>query len=53
MPVAWPKASSGKQTDLTQAVVRSTGLAAGLVDYKICAIDATWSALRFTRRKNR
>ena len=27
------------------------GLAAGLVDYKICSIDETWSALKFTRRK--
>jgi hypothetical protein len=32
-------------------VVREVGLAAGLVDYKVCAVDATWSGLRFTRRK--
>jgi len=31
--------------------VRETGLATGLVDYKVCAIDATWSGLLFTRRK--
>jgi len=31
--------------------VRGTGLANGLVDYKICAIDATWSGLLFRRRK--
>jgi hypothetical protein len=30
--------------------VRSFGLAAGWVDYKICAIDETWSGLLFTRR---
>lgn len=49
--ILWPKASAGLATDLTQAVVREMGLAAGLVDYKIAAIDATWSGLRFTRRK--
>lgn len=49
--VVWPKQGSGLATDLTQAVVRKIGLAAGLVDYKISAIDATWSGLRFTRRK--
>jgi hypothetical protein len=31
--------------------VRQVGLASGLVDYKICSVDATWSGLRFTRRK--
>lgn len=49
--VAWPKAASERRSDLTQQVVREFGLAIGLVDYKICAVDATWSALRFTRRK--
>ena len=49
--IAWPKQTSGSSSDLTQAIVRATGLAAGLVDYKIAAIDATWSGLRFTRRK--
>jgi hypothetical protein len=49
--IAWPKKASGVATDLSQQVVRQTGLAAGLVDYKICAIDKTWSALLFTRRK--
>jgi hypothetical protein len=38
-------------TDLTQQQVREVGLDAGLVDYKICAIDRTWSGLLFTRRK--
>lgn len=50
--IAWPKKASGIKSDLSQAVVRRTGLAAGLVDYKICAIDATWSALLFSRRKD-
>lgn len=48
--IAWPKKSSGVGSDLTQQVVRRTAEAAGLVDYKICAIDATWSGLLFTRR---
>jgi hypothetical protein len=51
--IIWPKKSSGVQSDLTQASVRETGLAAGLVDYKVCAVDATWSGLRFTRRNSR
>ena len=50
--ITWPKKASGVQSDLTQAVVRRTGLAAGLVDYKIGALDETWSALLFTRRKS-
>lgn len=48
--VAWPKQSSGVPTDLGDAVVRAFGLAAGLVDNKVCAIDATWSGLRFVVR---
>ena len=50
--IAWPKKSSGVVSDLSQAVVREAGLAVGLVDFKICSIDATWSGLRFTRRKH-
>jgi hypothetical protein len=49
--IAWPKQASGVPTDLTQAVVRAYGLESGFVDYKICAIDETWSGLRFTRRR--
>ncbi len=51
--IAWPKKASGVETDLTEAEVRRVGLAAGLVDYKICAIDATWSGLRFAVRVRR
>ncbi|MBN2357183.1 DUF3052 family protein [candidate division KSB1 bacterium] len=40
-----------KQTALKQQQVRQAGLAAGLVDYKICAVDATWSGLKFIERK--
>jgi CheY-like chemotaxis protein len=50
--IAWPKRASGVDTDLTQNDVRRVGLANGLVDYKICAIDATWSGLKFARRKS-
>jgi hypothetical protein len=38
-------------SDLTQNIVRQTGLAAGLVDFKVCAVDRTWSGLRFSQRK--
>ncbi len=47
---AWPKKSSGVATDLGFAVVQKTGLAAGLVDIKVCAIDEIWSGLKFVRR---
>jgi len=49
--ICWPKKSSGVLTDLGDEPVRRLALAAGLVDSKVCAIDATWSALRFTRRQ--
>lgn len=49
--IAWPKKASGVATDLTQATVRSFGLRSDFVDYKICAIDETWSGLLFARRK--
>jgi hypothetical protein len=49
--VAWPKKSSGVATDLTEDVLREVCLPTGLVDNKVCAIDATWSGLRFVIRK--
>jgi len=49
----WPKKASGMVTDLTDREVRAAGLAAGLVDYKVCAVDSTWSGLLFTRRKGK
>jgi hypothetical protein len=49
--IVWPKKGSGISSDLSQAVVRKLGLSAGLVDYKICAVDETWSGLLFTVRK--
>ena len=51
MWLAWPKKASGVASDLDGNIVRTTGLAAGWVDFKVCSIDATWSALAFKRRK--
>jgi hypothetical protein len=48
--VAWPKKSSGVRTDLSFDNVQSVGLQAGLVDVKICAVDAVWSGLKFVYR---
>src|ERR1700760_1760680 len=45
--VCWPKKASGLQRDLTEIQVRAIGLDAGLVDNKVCAVDDTWSGLRF------
>ncbi len=48
--IAWPKKSSGMVTDLTDNTVRGAVLPRGLVDNKVCAINETWSALRFVWR---
>jgi hypothetical protein len=48
--IAWPKRSSGRETDLSFEVVQAIGLEHGLVDNKICSIDETWTAVRFVRR---
>lgn len=47
----WPKAASKTRTDLNGNIVRESGLAAGLVDFKVCSVDDTWSGLAFKRRK--
>jgi len=49
--VAWPKKSSGIRTDLTGTVIRDHALKTHLVDVKVCAIDDTWSGLKFVIRK--
>jgi hypothetical protein len=49
--VAWPKRASGVATDMTEDVVREVALPTGLVDVKVCAIDATWSGLKLVVRK--
>jgi hypothetical protein len=48
----WPKKASGVKTDLDGNVVRHAGLAVGWVDFKVCSVDDTWSALAFKRRKS-
>ncbi len=49
--IVWPKKTSGVTTDLTETIVRKFGLAENWVDYKICAVDQTWSGLQFARRR--
>ena len=48
--ISWPKKSSGVVSDLTENLVRDIGLAAGLVDVKVCAVTDIWSGLKFVRR---
>ncbi len=48
--VSWPKKTSGVATDLDENVVRTIGLAAGLVDVKVCAVSEIWSGLKFVIR---
>ena len=49
--VAWPKRASKMPTDLTEDVIRDIVLPTGMVDVKVCAIDATWSGLKLVIRK--
>jgi len=49
--IGWPKRTSSLASDLSEDIIRQVGLDAGLVDVKVCAIDATWSGLKFVRRK--
>ena len=51
--IAWPKKASGVTSDLSQTVVRKKGLDSGLVDYKVCSIDKTWSGLKFSVRETK
>jgi len=48
--ISWPKQASGVATDLTEDVIRAIGLAHGLVDVKVAAVDELWSGLKFVRR---
>ena len=45
--ISWPKRSSGVASDLTEDIIRATGLALGLVDVKVCAVTDVWSGLKF------
>jgi hypothetical protein len=49
--ICWPKKTSGLQSDLSEREVRGYALERGLVDFKVAAIDQTWSGLRFARKK--
>jgi hypothetical protein len=51
--VSWPKKASGVATDLSDVVVREIALPLDLVDTKVCAIDDTWSGLKFVIPKDR
>lgn len=48
--VCWPKKASGVATDVTETGIRDHGLSVGLVDVKVCAVDETWSGLKFVVR---
>ena len=48
--VSWPKGASKLPTELSENAVRESGLKAGLVDVKVCAIDDVWSGLKFVIR---
>lgn len=49
--ICWPKRASKVRTDITEDVIRELALPVGLVDVKVCAVDATWSGLRLVIRK--
>lgn len=50
--IVYPKQTSRFKVDFTQYDVRAAGLAAGLVDYKICAVDSDWTGLKFARKRS-
>ena len=49
--ITWRKKSAAVHDGVTEDLIRTTGIALGLVDYKVCAIDDTWSAMLFARSK--
>ena len=50
--VSWPKKASKVATDITEDVIREVCLPMGLVDVKVCAVDATWSGLKLVKRRS-
>lgn len=50
--VSWPKKAAKVETDITEDVIREVALPLGLVDVKVCAVDATWSGLKLVIRKS-
>jgi hypothetical protein len=51
--VSWPKKASGVRTDVSEDTIREIALPMGLVDVKVCAVDATWSGLKLVIRKSK
>jgi hypothetical protein len=51
--VSWPKKASGVATDITEDTIREVALPMGLVDVKVCAVDATWSGLKLVLRRSK
>jgi hypothetical protein len=51
--VSWPKKAAKVPTDITEDVIREVALPLGLVDVKVCAVDATWSGLKLVIRRAR
>ena len=49
--ICWPKKTSSLPTEIAQNEIRKVALAAGMVDYKVCAVDEDWSGLKFSQRK--
>ena len=49
--ISWPKKAAKVETDITEDVIRDVVLPLGLVDVKVCAVDATWSRLKLVIRK--
>lgn len=49
--IVYPKRTGNRHRDFNENDVRKSALAAGLVDYKICSVDAEWSAMKFAWRK--
>ena len=50
--ISWPKKAAKVPTDITEDVIREVALPLGLVDVKVCAVDATWSGLKLVIRKS-
>ena len=48
--ISWPKGAAKVETDLNENIIREIGLEEGLVDIKVCAVDETWSGLKFVTR---
>ena len=50
--ISWPKKAAKVATDVTEDVIRDVALPTGLVDVKVCAVDATWSGLKLMIRRS-